>query len=200
MGIYRLLSQWKEKVDGTLTGPSLETDSATVNGTTTTDTLEANSYINGRTSETLIDQDVALNATGMQADDDPSDTTSSTFTTISTLTGCIPANSIPDGATLYGHFFVADIDVPSGETATYLPTVSRLSLSGGFTYVNLTELEVTASDSDISTQSGWVEITSFDPNNNVMFNGYNLQAKVTGGTLTTGDKSRVGVIFEWRTN
>jgi len=41
MGLIRRLREWREKVDGTLTGPALETDSATVNGTTTTDALEA---------------------------------------------------------------------------------------------------------------------------------------------------------------
>jgi hypothetical protein len=41
MGIRRILQEWREKVDGTLTGPAIETDSATVSGTTTTETLEA---------------------------------------------------------------------------------------------------------------------------------------------------------------
>jgi len=45
MGLIRRLREWREKVDGTLTGPAIETDSATVNGTTTTDTLEADKTI-----------------------------------------------------------------------------------------------------------------------------------------------------------
>jgi len=45
MGIKRILQEWREKVDGTLTGPAIETDSATVNGTTTTDALEATEII-----------------------------------------------------------------------------------------------------------------------------------------------------------
>lgn len=46
MGLIRRLREWRERVDGTLTGPAIETDNATVNGTTTTDALEAESIPN----------------------------------------------------------------------------------------------------------------------------------------------------------
>jgi len=32
MGLFRLLREWREESDGTLTGPALSTEQATING------------------------------------------------------------------------------------------------------------------------------------------------------------------------
>ena len=178
MGILRRLREWREESDGTLTGPALNTEEA------------------GRGEGNLWEENSTWAAGSLHNRDEIDDVSSSSFTILQSRVdgvGSFPLNRIPDGATLYGNFY-GRADSGEGE---YRPIIS-LRDGSGESPSTPSELEVSV-DEDSRFETGWQEITAFDPVNWSFASQFRVQGRVTdGGTLESRGSGFWGLMFEWR--
>jgi len=59
-------------------------------------------------------------------------------------------------------------------------------------------LEISVISDCEEEHSRWIKITTFDPTAWEFIGGDRLQAKVTGGTLTSHTRDHFGILLEWR--
>jgi hypothetical protein len=122
---------------------------------------------------------------------EPSNTTSTSFEKVVSGMGVFDFDSTPPGTTPYGLFVVRARNSDVGETITIRPRVADTSNAT----TELSELEVSGEANDLTVlSSGWVELTSVTSGIQLM-DGY--FAKVSGGT---GDfSSRYGgLLVGWK--
>jgi hypothetical protein len=161
--------------------------------------VDANSVSTGRVdlTDTLINSGLGYGLTSAATPDtNPSDVSSSTFTSVARMSGGIaPVDEVPAGATLQANLIVQADSVPSGETATYAVSFLDREIGGGDGLRVPTQLEVQVTDAQ-NHESGWQDIQS-----EFVYTGaiqvLDLKAKVTSGTLSTATRNRQIVLLRW---
>jgi hypothetical protein len=151
-------------------------------GTLTADSVNTDRLLNGRTGAELVDQNTAWAGFSSGLLTNPSDTSSTTYETIAELTGTIPLNEVPDGATLYGNLGVRPETLTGGETVDYRVNAVQFREGDGIAIPGILEL-TGISDTNHHT-TGWTEITTVDPSSWEMLNLREIEARVSGGTVT----------------
>jgi len=171
-------------------------DGATFNGS---DISNVGSVSTGSVAvtDTLINSGLAYGTTvAAIPDSNPSDTSSSTFVEIASLSGAIaPVDEVPSGATLQGNLIVQANSVPSGETATYRAELLDRDINGGDGGRTPSQLEVQVTDTS-NQESGWQDISgSFRNDGPVQASSF--EAKVSSGTLSTAEADRQTLLLRW---
>jgi hypothetical protein len=125
----------------------------------------------------------------------PSDTTSTSFENIASLTGALSIDSAPNGATLFGRFRTR-AGISGGDSGDAIEVRPELHLPGTDRVI-LDELTVATTNSlNNDLDSGWTEITSTFSEN--YYVGEKISARVDGGTGEFGNINFHAVVFEWR--
>ena len=154
----------------------------------------------GRGEGALIKDGSSFSAFALDNSDDPDEVSSDSFQDLQSDENTVvyaPLNIIPDGATLFGNFYIRPDSVP--DDGAYRP---RLQVRDGADIAdrNLDELsiEVSSGDGGDRFESGFKEITSFNPSNWSAIFSFQTQGRVDSGTLESREARDFGLILEWR--
>ena len=156
----------------------------------------------GRGEGNLWEESSSWTTNSISFREDPDDVSSDSFTNLTQTDDSIGAvvPRLQDGVSLYGNFLVRADSVPSGETGHYRPRVV-LRAEGDVNSIGPMEeleIEVTEDNNGERMESGWQEITSFDPTNWTIIFGARVSAKVSGGTMESESAGAFHLLFDRR--
>ena len=154
----------------------------------------------GRGNGNLWEENSIWNTSSFSTVTSPSDVSSTEFVEIADMIGFHSPAQIPDGASLYGEFFVRRGSVDTDESVTYRPVVLQEELEENATSEPMTELEIELDEDnsgEFSLEStGVTEITSFPTVDFISASA--LEAKVSGGTASPQGETSYNLSLFWR--
>jgi len=153
--------------------------------------LEAESLVNGRTSDVLIDEGSYISTEHLPFIDRLDSVSATSFTTIGYGSGFVDFSLVPDGASVYANFAVRAEGVD--DTTRVRPHLWDFDSQQNIT--SWTDVELEFADGFAGHESGWTEVTGINTDRAYSF--WRVQADVDSGTSEFQDAVG-GLTFAWR--